>query len=119
MELVIVYNNSNYYELISIDGKIVTTTNGHISTYEGNKLIWQGNHLIKYNDNTYSYDSNGLRRSKNNIKYYYENNNLVKRNRENELSYLYVNSAPYGLIYNDKLYYYIKKHKRRNHQNNR
>ena len=42
-----------------------------------------------------------------NFKSYYVNN-LVKEIGENELSYLYVNSAPYGLIYNDKLYYYIK-----------
>ncbi len=45
-----------------------------------------------------------------NFKNYYANNNLVKEIVENELRYLYVNSAQYGLLY--------KKHEERNHQNN-
>lgn len=86
---------------------------GNPTNYLGKEMTWQGPLLKTIAGVAMTYDLNGLRTTKGNKRYYWQNGNLIMEcwtdnGVENYIYYYYDNSGVCGFKYNGEEYYYRK-----------
>ena len=107
-------------QLVRVDNEVITyDTMGRMNKIGNDVLTWNGKgQLTSYKDTSFTYDVRNLRRTKENLTYYYDGNGHILGekgtksingvNQEIEIIYTYNMDKITGFVYNGVGYFYLR-----------